>query len=89
MQDDTTMDDYADCNLDNRFAGPQGVLTCLREDAADIGFVDHWTAWGAGQTGNASQMNATLRNIGDFKAVCKDGCRDLQEAVEVSFVLSC
>lgn len=59
------------------------MLSCLREDAADIGFVDHWTAWGAGQVGNESQANATLRNMGDFKVVCDDGCRDLDDALEV------
>lgn len=81
--------DYTDdCDLDDIFAGPVGVLTCLREDAAEIGFVDHWTAWGAGQTGDATEKNATLRNIGDFKVICNDGCRDLQDAVEVCVLVN-
>lgn len=76
-------DEDGECNLDDKFAGPLGVLSCLREDAADIGFVDHWTAWGAGQVGDEAQANATLRNMGDFKVVCDDGCRDLDDALEV------
>lgn len=70
------------CNLNDRFAHPTGVLNCLREDAADIGFVDHWTAWGAGQAATQNQ-NATLRNMSELKAVCNDGCRNLIEAIEV------
>lgn len=81
-------DDHGECNLDDRFAGPLGVLSCLREDAADIGFVDHWTAWGAGQVGDESQVNATLRNMGDFKVVCDDGCRDLDDALEEACYLA-
>jgi hypothetical protein len=71
------------CNLDDRFAGPLGVLACLREDAAEIGFVDHWTAWGAGQDGTPEQANQTLRNMGEFMVVCNDGCRHLSQAIEV------
>ena len=74
--------DDKECNLNDRFAHPTGVLNCLREDAADIGFVDHWTAWGAGQGALANQ-NATLRNMSELKAVCNDGCRNLIQAIEV------
>jgi hypothetical protein len=74
-----------DCNLDDPYATPLGVIRCLREDAADIGFVDHWTALGAGQQasgdGGASDMS-------DLQVVCKDGCRALSAALEAECYLA-
>lgn len=81
--------DYSDaapdgeCTMADRYAGPLGVLRCLEEDAADIGFVDHWTAWGSGQYAEEKYGNATLRNESQFRAVCNGGCRPLADATLV------
>lgn len=84
------------CDLDNDFAGSVGTLRCVREGTARaprVGFVDHLTALGAGQNdsfvpedgklveGAFQDSPATLKNLEDFRAICRSGgCRGLREA---------
>lgn len=77
-------DDYA-CDLDDPYATSLGVISCLREDAADIGFVDHWTALGAGQP--VSDDGGDV-DMSDLQVVCNGGCKDLTEAIEANCYLA-
>ena len=75
----------SDCNLDDPYATPLGVIQCLREDAADIGFVDNWTALGAGQQSSGDGGDA---DMSDLQVVCNDGCQDLASATEANCYLA-
>jgi hypothetical protein len=66
------------CDLDDAFAGGDGVLDCLRSGQGDIGFVDHYTAMGSGLDGDSG-----AENIDDFRVVCSDGCYSLERFHEV------
>lgn len=74
-----------ECNLDDPYATPLGVIQCLREDAADIGFVDNWTAMGAGQQESDDEGGV---DMSDLQVVCNDGCQDLQSATEANCYLA-
>lgn len=78
-------DEDDECNLDDPYATPLGVIDCVRAGAAEIGFVDHWTAWGAGQEAADGGMVA---NMSDLQVVCDSGCRDLKAATEADCFLA-
>lgn len=69
----------AECDLDDPYATSTGVIQCLRDGAADIGFIDNWTAWGAGQQ---ETDDGGVANFNDLQVVCNSGCRDMRYAAE-------
>jgi hypothetical protein len=73
------------CDLTDKFAGPTGVIDCLRQGAGDVGFLDDITARGSGQgdvDGNGTNA-AEIQNMKEFQLVCLGGCRELKHSQEV------
>ena len=62
------------CDLDDPFAGNDGVIDCLRMEAGDIAFMDHF---------NAQRAQADPSTRDDFRLLCTDGCHPIGEDLRV------
>lgn len=61
------------CDLQDAFAGGEGVLAGVRTGQCDIGFVDEYVALGTGLRRGLGADNAE-----EFRVVCNDGCHSLE-----------
>jgi hypothetical protein len=69
------------CNLDDNFAGDDGVLKCLQSGQGDIAFMDHFAAEAASIS--KSRFVGADNNQRDFRLVCVEGCESIAAATRV------